>query len=407
MSIVSIVVFLGILVADQLPRHAPEQALGPHRATRSTACRIRRSRSCKELKEPVQVTVFERNDRQDAHKDRLRGIPVPDHAAHDRVRRSRSRADARRQRRRSRRCRRSCSSTRAAPSASRSIERTGPDQRADQGGHRRGAQGLLHAGPRREGHRVHRSRAVSAPRVEAMKQDNFAVEPLVLIQQKTVPDDATIVVIAGPTTDFFPPEIEALNAYVAKGGKVMVMLDPLLKGPAQPLLHAVPRRLGHPAPATTSCSTRAAWARCSAPTRRCRWRRSIRRIRSPRASASITAYPMARSMAPIEGGSNGHIAQPLVNTSPQSWSEADLAALSTGKARSRVQRRQGRQAGTDHARRRRVGAGDRDAAAAAGNGSRRPRPTPSASPKRASSRSATRTSPPTWRSASPATATSS
>src|SRR6185436_16280583 len=72
--------------------------------------------------------------------------------------------------------------------------------------------------------------------VEQMKQDNFGVEPLVLIQQKTIPDDATILVIAGPTTDFFPPEIEALNAYVAKGGKVLVMLDPLLKGPAQPLL---------------------------------------------------------------------------------------------------------------------------------------------------------------------------
>jgi hypothetical protein len=46
----------------------------------------------------------------------------------------------------------------------------------------------------------------------------------------------------------------------------------------------------------------------------------------------ITAYPMARSMTPIEGGSNSHTAQPLVNTSPQSWSEADLASLSTGKA---------------------------------------------------------------------------
>ena len=126
-----------------------------------------------------------------------------------------------------------------------------------------------------------------------------------LIQQKTVPDDATIVVIAGPTTDFFPPEIEALNAYVAKGGKVMVMLDPLLKAGADA---AAARRSSSPtgasAPATTSCSMRAAWARCSAPTPRCRWRRSIRRIRSPRASASLTAYPMARSMAPIEGGSN-------------------------------------------------------------------------------------------------------
>jgi ABC-type uncharacterized transport system involved in gliding motility auxiliary subunit len=46
----------------------------------------------------------------------------------------------------------------------------------------------------------------------------------------------------------------------------------------------------------------------------------------------ITAYPMARSMAPIEGGSNAHTAQPLVNTSAQSWSEADIAGLATGKA---------------------------------------------------------------------------
>ena len=69
---------------------------------------------------------------------------------------------------------------------------------------------------------------------DAMKQDNYAVDSLVLIQKKSVPDDATVVVIAGPTTDFFPPEIEALNAYAARGGKVMVMLDPVLKGGPQP-----------------------------------------------------------------------------------------------------------------------------------------------------------------------------
>ena len=84
----------------------------------------------------------------------------------------------------------------------------------------------------------------------------------------------------------------------------------------------------------------------------------------------MTAYPLARSMAPIEGGSNGHTAQPLVKTSAQSWAEADLAALATAKAASRVQRRQGRQAGADHAGRRGLGAGNRDAAAA---GQRQPR----------------------------------
>ena len=86
-------------------------------------------------------------------------------------------------------------------------------------------------------------------------------------------------------------------------------------------------------------------------------------------------------MTPIEGGSNSHTAQPLVNTSAQSWSEADLAALSTGKARGRIQRRQGRQAGTDHARRRGVGAGNGDAAAAVGQRHTRRRRNPSASPR--------------------------
>jgi ABC-type uncharacterized transport system involved in gliding motility auxiliary subunit len=42
---------------------------------------------------------------------------------------------------------------------------------------------------------------------------------------------------------------------------------------------------------------------------------------------------MARSMAPIEGGSNAHTAQPLVRTSDQSWSEADLGALATAKSK--------------------------------------------------------------------------
>jgi ABC-type uncharacterized transport system involved in gliding motility auxiliary subunit len=44
----------------------------------------------------------------------------------------------------------------------------------------------------------------------------------------------------------------------------------------------------------------------------------------------MTAYPFARSMAPVEGGVNGHTAQPIVETSPRSWAEADLKSLSGG-----------------------------------------------------------------------------
>ena len=48
-------------------------------------------------------------------------------------------------------------------------------------------------------------------------RDNYKVDKLVLAQQGEVPDDATIVVVAGPRTDFLPPEIEALKRYLAQG----------------------------------------------------------------------------------------------------------------------------------------------------------------------------------------------
>ena len=38
----------------------------------------------------------------------------------------------------------------------------------------------------------------------------------------------------------------------------------------------------------------------------------------------MTAFPLARSVTPVEGGVGGHIAQKVLETSPQSWAEADV-----------------------------------------------------------------------------------
>ena len=45
----------------------------------------------------------------------------------------------------------------------------------------------------------------------------------------------------------------------------------------------------------------------------------------------MTAYPLARSMTPIEGGANGHTAQRLVETSRNSWGETNLKSLTGGQ----------------------------------------------------------------------------
>jgi hypothetical protein len=48
----------------------------------------------------------------------------------------------------------------------------------------------------------------------------------------------------------------------------------------------------------------------------------------------LTAYPLARSVTPVSGGVNGHIAQSVVQTSPRSWAETDIkAVLTTGQAK--------------------------------------------------------------------------
>ena len=52
------------------------------------------------------------------------------------------------------------------------------------------------------------------------------MERLVLVQQKEVPADASILVIAGPRTDFLPGELDALKSYLARGGKILCMIDP-------------------------------------------------------------------------------------------------------------------------------------------------------------------------------------
>ncbi|PYN50048.1 MAG: hypothetical protein DME00_07070, partial [Candidatus Rokuibacteriota bacterium] len=60
----------------------------------------------------------------------------------------------------------------------------------------------------------------------AMEKANYEVKPLVLARAGKVPDDATVVILAGPRNDLFPPELDALDAYLGRGGKVLAMVNP-------------------------------------------------------------------------------------------------------------------------------------------------------------------------------------
>lgn len=60
----------------------------------------------------------------------------------------------------------------------------------------------------------------------ALQEKNITVQPLDLSQTAQVPEDAGVVIVAGPAAGFFDSEVEALKTYLAGGGSVMLLIDP-------------------------------------------------------------------------------------------------------------------------------------------------------------------------------------
>lgn len=62
---------------------------------------------------------------------------------------------------------------------------------------------------------------------EVLKRDNLAVEKTNLLSG-VAPEDCDLLVVAGPRATFAPNELTAFKAYLDRGGRVFVMLDPVL-----------------------------------------------------------------------------------------------------------------------------------------------------------------------------------
>ena len=60
-----------------------------------------------------------------------------------------------------------------------------------------------------------------------LKGENLTVDNLNLAATGTVPKDAEAIVIAGPSVPFSAADAQAIDQYLAKNGKLMVLLDPL------------------------------------------------------------------------------------------------------------------------------------------------------------------------------------
>jgi ABC-type uncharacterized transport system involved in gliding motility auxiliary subunit len=160
-----------------------------------------------------------------------------------------------------------------------------------------------------------------------LRRDNYLVEVLVLAQQNEVPADATVVVVAGPTTDLLPAEVEALRQYLGKAGKLMVLLDPPVGSqPAQlPNLDMLMSEWGIAAGNNVVVDVSGATNEPSIAVAATYPTHPINEN-----FGTLTIYPLARTVEPMTGGPPGRTPQTIVQTSGGSWAESNLASLTTG-----------------------------------------------------------------------------
>jgi ABC-type uncharacterized transport system involved in gliding motility auxiliary subunit len=61
---------------------------------------------------------------------------------------------------------------------------------------------------------------------KALELENFGIRAIDIITDAGVPQDCTVLVIAGPKKDLLPGEADELDSFLRRGGRALVMVDP-------------------------------------------------------------------------------------------------------------------------------------------------------------------------------------
>jgi gliding motility-associatede transport system auxiliary component len=154
----------------------------------------------------------------------------------------------------------------------------------------------------------------------ALEQENYEVKPLLLPSVEQVPDDASVVVLAGPTRPLTDAAIAALEAYLKRGGHLLALVGPRIGGGK---LGAFLATWGVKVGDDIVID------------------REVRLFEGPRLGVvplsrtygthpitqgfrDFTVYPQTASVEPAAEGKKGLQATSLVKTSESSWAESDI-----------------------------------------------------------------------------------
>jgi ABC-type uncharacterized transport system involved in gliding motility auxiliary subunit len=64
---------------------------------------------------------------------------------------------------------------------------------------------------------------------DLLGKDEYTAKSINLLQKAEIPNDCTVLVVGGPSSDYQQPAVDAIKKYVENGGRALFMLDPPLK----------------------------------------------------------------------------------------------------------------------------------------------------------------------------------
>jgi ABC-type uncharacterized transport system involved in gliding motility auxiliary subunit len=166
---------------------------------------------------------------------------------------------------------------------------------------------------------------------QLLERANLTVASWDSLGKGSIPADATVVVVAGPHAAFLEPEAAALKGYAEGGGRILLMLDPVLPQPGAPdsdlglgaFLAAYGVKLGadiviDPANAVPMVGPETLIANSYG---------SQPIVRSLAEEGLPAVFPLARSVSKPDKPPEGFSETMLVQTSRDGWGETSLTKL--------------------------------------------------------------------------------
>jgi ABC-type uncharacterized transport system involved in gliding motility auxiliary subunit len=162
---------------------------------------------------------------------------------------------------------------------------------------------------------------------QALEEQNYTVQELVLARQTQVPDDAAVVILAGPRQDLLDSEAEALSTYLGRGGHLLVMIDPETVPGLVTFVKRYGLEVGNDVVIETNPLGRLVGGDYLMPVVITYERHEITKDMGN----VMTMFPLVRSVQVSKDLPQGTTAQGLVMTSAESWAETDLKVLHEGR----------------------------------------------------------------------------